>query len=88
MDVISVGIATGWTAGVRFLAVQNFFFSIAFRPALEPTQPPVLGVPWTVSPGVKRPGLEDDHSAPSSAEVKNVGAVPALPLCLNGIVLN
>jgi hypothetical protein len=29
-------------------------------------------------PGVKRPGREADHS-PSSAEVKNVGAMPPLP---------
>jgi hypothetical protein len=32
----------------------------------------------TLSPGVKRPGREADHS-PSSAEVKNGGAVPPLP---------
>jgi hypothetical protein len=30
-------------------------------------------------PGVKRPGREADHSPPSSAEVKNGGAVPPLP---------
>jgi hypothetical protein len=27
------------------------------------------------------------YSLPSSAEVKNVGAVPALPIRLNGLVL-
>jgi hypothetical protein len=39
-------------------------------------------------PGVKWPGHEADHSSPSSAEVKNGGAVPPLPICLHGIVLN
>jgi hypothetical protein len=29
-------------------------------------------------PGVKQPGHEADHSPPSSAEVKNDGAVPQL----------
>jgi hypothetical protein len=32
-----------------------------------------------ISPGVKRPGREADHSPTSSAEVKNDGAVPTLP---------
>jgi hypothetical protein len=30
-------------------------------------------------PGLKRPGLEADHSPPSSADVKNSGAVSPLP---------
>jgi hypothetical protein len=30
-------------------------------------------------PGVKRPGSESDNSPPSSAEVKNDGAIPPLP---------
>jgi hypothetical protein len=29
-----------------------------------------------ISPEVKRPGREADHSSPSSAEVKNGGAIP------------
>jgi hypothetical protein len=40
------------------------------RPALGPTQPPIRWVPGDLSPGVKRPGREADHSPPSSAEVK------------------
>jgi hypothetical protein len=35
--MIIVGIATGWTAGVRFLAGERFFSSIASRSALEPS---------------------------------------------------
>jgi hypothetical protein len=30
-------------------------------------------------PGLERPGREADHSPPSHAEIKNVGAVPPLP---------
>jgi hypothetical protein len=30
-------------------------------------------------PDVKKPGHEADHSTPSSAEVKNVAAIPVLP---------
>jgi hypothetical protein len=32
-----------------------------------------------LSPEVKRPGREADHAPPSSADVKNGGAIPALP---------
>jgi hypothetical protein len=37
--------------------------------------------------GVKSSGREDDHS-PSTAEVKNGGAILLLPMRLHGIVLN
>jgi hypothetical protein len=46
--------ATGWTARVRFPAVQDFFFT-ASRLTLGPTQP--------LSPGVKRQGREADHTS-------------------------
>jgi hypothetical protein len=32
-----------------------------------------------LSPGVKRPRREADHSPPSNVEVKNSGAIPQLP---------
>jgi hypothetical protein len=38
--------------------------------------------------GVKRAVREADHLPPSSAEFKNVGAIPPLPIYLHGIVLN
>jgi hypothetical protein len=34
------------------------------------------------------PGGKSDHSPPSSAEVKNGGAIPTFPLRLHGIMLN
>jgi hypothetical protein len=41
--------------------------------------PPIQCVPAAISLEVNRPGREDDHSPPSSAEVKNGGAIPPLP---------
>jgi hypothetical protein len=55
-------------------------FSTMSRPALGPTQPAVQWVPMAISPGLRWPGHEADHSHPSSPEVKNDGAVPPLPL--------
>jgi hypothetical protein len=46
-----------------------FLFSTASRRALKPSQPPIQWVLGALSLGVKRPGLEADHSPPSSAEV-------------------
>jgi hypothetical protein len=56
-----------------------FLYSIASRPVLGPTQPPIQGVPETISLEVKLPGSEFDHSSPSNTEVKNGGAIPPLP---------
>jgi hypothetical protein len=68
---------------------NNFHFSMSSRPALGPTQPPIQWVPGALSPGVKRPGREADHSPPASAEVKkNVGLHIHSPICLHGVVLN
>jgi hypothetical protein len=64
----------GWTIGVlgfdsrRGLGI--FLFTTGSRTALGSTQPPIQWVPVALSPAVKRPGREADHSPPSSAEVK------------------
>jgi hypothetical protein len=52
--------------------VKNVLFSTLSRPTLEPTESPVQWVPGVLSPGVKRPGREPDHSHPASAEVKKM----------------
>jgi hypothetical protein len=57
---------------------EIFLLYTASRLALGPAQPPIQWVPW-VFPGVKRPGRAADHSPPSSAKVKNTGAIPPLP---------
>jgi hypothetical protein len=53
-------------------------FSTASRPGLGSTQPPIQWLPGALSPGMKRPEHEADHSTPSSAEVKNDGDIPPL----------
>jgi hypothetical protein len=48
-----------------------FFFATASRPALGPTHHPLQWVPRVLTPRVKWPGREADHSSLSSAEAKN-----------------
>jgi hypothetical protein len=62
----------------RGLIPGSFDFTAA-RPALRPTQPPVQCASEALSPGIKWPGREGDHSVPSSTEAKNGGAIPSLP---------
>jgi hypothetical protein len=65
---------TGWTIGVLgfdfWRGLGIFLFTNAFRTALGPTQLHVQWVPGALSLGVKLPGRDADHSAPSNAEVK------------------
>jgi hypothetical protein len=56
-----------------------FLYSTSSRPALGSTQPPIQWTLGALSPGLKLPVREADHSAPSSAEVKNGGAIHLLP---------
>jgi hypothetical protein len=59
------------------------------RPALGLTQPPIQWVPTVVSPGVKRPGHEAEHSPSSSAEVKYAWSCTSIPLIrLHDMVLS
>jgi hypothetical protein len=46
-----------------------------------------IGTWCSSAPGLKRSWREANYWAPSSAEVKNVGAIPPLPLSLHGIAL-
>jgi hypothetical protein len=60
----------GWP-GLDSRQEQNIFLlASVYRPALGPTQPPIQLVPGALSPVVKRPGRQTDHSPPSSAEAK------------------
>jgi hypothetical protein len=59
--------------------VKNFFFSMSSRSALVSTQPPIQWVPGTISPGVKWPWREADHSPPTSAEVKKMWIYTSTP---------
>jgi hypothetical protein len=54
-----------------------------------PTQPPIQGLTGALSLGVKRPGLQVDHSPPSSAEIKNAWSYTSThPIHLRGGVLS
>jgi hypothetical protein len=73
------GIAVRFPAGTR-----DLFYSTAFRPALGPAQPPIHCVSGTVSPG-----LQADHSPPSSTEVKNTWSwTSTLPYVFMACCLN
>jgi hypothetical protein len=77
---VSAGTGDGLDGhGLILQGQEIFLYSTASRPALGPTQPPVQWVPEALSPGVKRPGCEADHSPPSSAEVKNGVTIIPLP---------
>jgi hypothetical protein len=54
--------------GLQFsegVIIGYFLFDTASRPA------PIQRVPGIITPGIKRPGREDDHVPPFSAEFKN-----------------
>jgi hypothetical protein len=68
---------------------MGFLLFTASRSALGPTQPPLQWVPEALSPEVKQPGREADHSPPSSAEGKNAWRYTStLLVFLHGMVLN
>jgi hypothetical protein len=59
-----VGIAMGYRLdgpGSILGRGKIFLFSIASRPALGATQPPVQWIPGSLSPGVQRPKREADQ---------------------------
>jgi hypothetical protein len=88
----SVGTATGHGLDGLGMPVQFPVGAIDpsrfHRPNLGPNQPPIQWVQEALSPDVKRTRCEGDHSHPSSAEVKNHGAIPEHPTRLPGLVLN
>jgi hypothetical protein len=76
----SVGVVTAWAAWVRFPAGAKFF-SAPQRPDRLWGASILLsnGYRGEISPEVKRPGREADHLLPSTAEVKDGGAIPPFP---------
>jgi len=65
---------------VQILAEARDFslFHSVSSPALGPIKPPVHLVQGTLYPVSKQPRGEDNHTSPSSAEVKNGGVLPPL----------
>jgi hypothetical protein len=68
MASFTMEMITSCSLGGRWVGI--FLFTPVSRTALGPTQPSIQWVPGALSPGVKRPGRESDHSLPSSADVK------------------
>jgi hypothetical protein len=69
----AVGITTGCVlddggVGVQVSVGSRIFFTSS-RSDLGSTQPPIQWVPGALSPGVKQPDREADHSRPPSPEV-------------------
>jgi hypothetical protein len=56
----------GWSSSPCRCKIFVLFTSS--RPALGP---PIQWIPGALSPGIKQPGRESDHSPATSAEVKN-----------------
>jgi hypothetical protein len=86
----SVGIVTscglGGQGSIPCKGKRIYLFSIASRPGLGPTQPPIQWVLVALSQGVKQMGREADQSLPSSAKLKNSGTISPLPIHLHGII--
>jgi hypothetical protein len=75
-NCLGVGVATSWAKKVRFPAKAGvFFLVIASRPALGPNQPPIKCVHGALSPKVKWPGREADHSVLSGSFIVTVWSV-------------
>jgi hypothetical protein len=72
----SVGIGTGWTAGVRFPAGANDFSLHSVQTGSGAHPASIQWVPGVLSPGVKR---EAAHSPPTTAEVKNTWIYTSTP---------
>jgi hypothetical protein len=58
---------------------QDFFLLHSVQTGPGATQLPVQWIHGVIYRGVKRLGCEADHLPPSSAKVKNGGAIPPLP---------
>jgi hypothetical protein len=64
-----------------YLPVGSRMFSSTRRPdrLWGSTQPPIQWVPGALSPRIKRPGREPDHSPPTSVEVKKMWIYRSTP---------
>jgi hypothetical protein len=80
----AIGIAIGWAVRPRSRSSipcggNNFHFSMWSIPSHGSSQPAIQWVQDAVSPRLKRPGREADHSAPTNAEVKKTCLYTSTP---------
>jgi hypothetical protein len=60
----------------------DFFFSVAFRTVVRPTQPPKQWVPGALTRGVKRPGVKLTTHLHVLPRLRMRGGIPSLPQCI------
>jgi hypothetical protein len=71
---------TGWKVRLRFPVGTSDFSLLCCVQAGSEAHPAFLPMDTGAhSPEAKRPGRVADHSPPSSAEIKNGGAMPPFP---------
>jgi hypothetical protein len=63
-----------------------FLLSTTSERNLGPTQLPIKWVLGVLSPGLNDRGMKFNDLSPSSADVKNNGAIPPIPVRLHAVV--
>jgi hypothetical protein len=76
-DWLRAGLPKSWSSSPG--REKNVHFSMSSRPVLGPTWPPIKWVPRSLSPEVKRPGSEAEHSPPTRVEVKKTSIYAPTP---------
>jgi hypothetical protein len=66
-----------------------FLFATASVPALGPIQSPIQRIPGVLTPRVKRPGREANHSPSSRAHVRKAWSyISTPPTPINGVAFS
>jgi hypothetical protein len=79
-DILSIFLIPQFCLFLRHQTMDKVQKHNSFKQCLSlwPTQPAIQRVLGVLSPGLKQPGPEADHSPPSSAEVKDARSIPPL----------
>jgi hypothetical protein len=88
---MGVGIAQSLQQRPGFDSRQGqaiFVYTTTSRPTLGSTLSPIQRVPGALSTEIRRSEREAEHSLPTSAEVKNGGAILPFPIGLHGVDIN
>jgi hypothetical protein len=88
-SVLKFGYTVVYWLSTWFAGAGIFLFSTASKLALGPTQPPIYWVPGALTPGLKRPERETNHSLPSGAEVNSAwSCTSTFPVRLHDVLLS